>query len=216
MIPGNTNAASLPGGNGVGTVNQGTAGTLSFAGTLGDGTKTTQSSYLSGSNQWPFYLSLYSGKGVALGWQVFTNTHQPSDTLEGRLAWIRPSLASGIYPSGFSLPSNEVFATLWTNRTPLLNWSNGVVEFSAGNPPQTLQNPLWINTAGKVFDLAKTNQLSVSIKPANGTWSGAVRDPATGKNLSLSGVLLRDRDLGYGQVLFTNQTRSVYLGPGKE
>ncbi len=78
-------------GSGAFTVD--TNGGVAFTGTLADGTKVTQSSFLSSQNQWPLYLSLYSGTGVLLGWVTVTNGGE--DDVDGFLSWIKLTTKSG-------------------------------------------------------------------------------------------------------------------------
>ena len=81
----------LPGTNsadGFGSVAVDVSGNVTFGGTLGDGTKVTDSAIESGQGQWPVYVSLYSGAGMLLGWLEFTNEH-PQD-IGGMLDWVKP------------------------------------------------------------------------------------------------------------------------------
>ncbi len=78
---------STPANSGSGAITVSTNGNLSFAGTLSDGTRLTQSTFLSSQNDWPLYLSLYNGSGMLMGWVTLTNG--PGDDVEGALSWIR-------------------------------------------------------------------------------------------------------------------------------
>src|SRR5262249_25582069 len=68
VIPGSTNSPNLPVADGYGTVSVTTAGRLSLAGLLADGTKITESTSLSTNGQWPLFGSLYNGMGSVVSW----------------------------------------------------------------------------------------------------------------------------------------------------
>ena len=87
-----TNVASTPGGYGyaliavtAGSSKKATMATIT--GRLADGTAFSQSVGLSGDGFAPLYSSLYSGKGMVLGWINFTNTAGP-------LYWIHPGIST--------------------------------------------------------------------------------------------------------------------------
>jgi hypothetical protein len=71
------NSSVQPGGDSFGTMTVNSAGRITLAVTMSDGTKATQKTFLSKDLQWPFYTSLYSGKGFALGW---LRMQSPSDS----------------------------------------------------------------------------------------------------------------------------------------
>ena len=133
IIPGKHDLPELPGGNGFGTVTTDALGSVKFAGTLGDGTKILQKAIRSKQSHWPFYVSLYAGNGSILSWLKFANNSITN--ADGAVSWIKlPQPLSKIYPAGFT---NEVNVTSSiynpTNGLPLLNSTNGQVEFSGGN-----------------------------------------------------------------------------------
>jgi hypothetical protein len=101
VIQGNTvTSPSLGNSFGVFTVNS--AATVKFNGKLADGTKLNQSASFTESGKWPFYVSLYSGNGVAMGWLTFANGRR--DGLTGVLSWIKPpSPTSPLYPGGLAV-----------------------------------------------------------------------------------------------------------------
>jgi hypothetical protein len=105
VLPG-TNSATLPGGNGFGAVTVDTSGNVKFSGTLGDGTKVTESAIESAQGQWPLYISLDSGGGMLLGWLTFTN--EPDRDIDGLLSWFKPSQkAKTLYQAGFTNLTQE-------------------------------------------------------------------------------------------------------------
>ena len=80
------------------TVN--TSGQVKFKGTLGDGTKVSQSSIVSIDGNWPFYIPLYNKGGQILGWLNFDGMGD----LNGQTSWIKPqNPRSKTFPDGFDL-----------------------------------------------------------------------------------------------------------------
>jgi hypothetical protein len=212
VIPGSTNSATAPGGYGFGTVSVSSLGAVSFSGTLGDGTKVTKTTLVSSQGQWPLCLSLYSGKGLLLGWMTFTNASDQD--LAGQVAWVKSvPPASEPYPDGFAFNDGlEVTGSLYayTNGTSVLGWTDGVIQLEGGNLAQPVVNGLAIKSNNTVTG---TNKLSLTITTASGLFQGSVVNPATGKTISVSGVLLQDAKAGYGCFLGGNESGSVYLEP---
>src|SRR6267142_7233181 len=62
------NSSAQPGGDSFGTMTVDSSARVTLAVTMSDGTKAAQKTFLSKDLQWPFYTSLYSGKGFAMGW----------------------------------------------------------------------------------------------------------------------------------------------------
>ena len=99
VVPGAVDPSTQPGGDGYGTAAVDAAGNLRFSGTLGDGTKISPVTFLSASGQWPFYSSLYSGKGSILGWLTFSS--ETNTDVSGPLNWFKLPQAAKF--SGYSL-----------------------------------------------------------------------------------------------------------------
>jgi hypothetical protein len=113
VLPPETNSATSPGGYGFGTVSVTAAGSVTFSGTLGDGTPVTPTAYESEQRQWPVYVSLDSGNGMLLGWLAFTN--EPDADIDGLLYWFKPAQpSSALYKAGFT---NEIQAIGWRTRS---------------------------------------------------------------------------------------------------
>ena len=211
VLPGSDDFANEPGGHGFGSLSVATAGNLGFKGTLGDGTKVTQKTFLSGQNQWPFFASLYSKKGLVLGWLTF-DTNPPAGDLGGPVSWIKQAQpTSKLYPAGFT---NETAAvgSLYTfsNGIPILTWTNGNIILSGGNLADSITNAFTIAANNKVTG---TNGLTLSFVTSSGLFKGSVRNPAAAKPIPVNGALLQKQDTGFGTFLGTNQTGQVFLGP---
>ena len=217
VIPGATNAAAGPGGNGFGTVSVDVSGNIKFSGSLGDGTKVTQAGLVVGQGQWPFYLSPYGGKGLVQGWLSFLTNGAALD-LAGPVGWFKLGGVSGkLYPSGFAFPdgvgvTGSVYA--FTNGVRVLDWTNGagIIELEGGNLPDSITNGLILGSNNKVSATNKLSKLTLTLTTASGLFQGSV-PTAGGKSIPVSGVLLQNANAGYGLFLGTNQSGGVSLLP---
>jgi hypothetical protein len=186
-------------------------GNIKFAGTLGDGTKVSQKSFLSKDGQWPFFASLYSKKGLVLGALNF-DTNQSNGDLGGTVIWVKPPQTSGkFYPAGFDLQGIDTVGSLYTfsNGAPILNWTDGMIVLQEGNLSDAVTNSLTIGAKNKVTG---TNGLSLSFVTASGLFHGSVKNPATSKAITVNGAILQKQNQGFGTFLGTNQTGQVFLG----
>ncbi len=209
MLLGSEDSQTQPGGYSFGTVSVDALGNLAFSGSLGDGSKVVQTTFLSKHGDWPFYLPLYSGKGVALGWLQFTN--QTDTDITGVVKWIKLPQPGKFYPNGFVCTNGlEVSGSLYsfTNGLRLLNWTNGETVLADGNLPQSITNQVVLDVNNKVTG---SNKLSLTIT-ASGLFQGTMTDPATRKVITMNGVVLQKQNAGVGSFLGTNQSGSVWLG----
>ena len=210
LIPGGDGSALQPGGIGFGSATVSPAGTIKFAGTLGDGTTASQSAFVSKEGLWPFYISLYSGTGALLGWLDLSD---PANGLHGTLMWMkRPQLTTpGFYPAGFSLPVEAQGSSYHFTNGPVLNFSNGLISLEGGNLAVPLTNA--ISFTGQNGSGPGPNPPTLSISSSSGVFHGSIRNPATGKNVPFSGAVLQNTSAGYGVFSGTNQTGRVSLTP---
>jgi uncharacterized membrane protein len=103
-ILGSPDALQAPTTNGVGKITVRTSGVVKFSGKLGDGKKVSQSTTLSANGQWPLFGSLYSRKGLILGW-----VNLEGNDVNGSVIWIKPpQLNDTNYPAGFSFETTLV------------------------------------------------------------------------------------------------------------
>jgi len=208
VLPG-TNSATLPGGNGFGAVTVNTSGSVTFSGTLGDGTKVTPTAIESEQGQWPLYVSLDSGNGMLLGWLTFTN--EPDRDIDGLLNWFKPAQpASALYKAGFT---NEIEAVgsaySFSSGDRVLNLTNGYVLIEDGGLTQNISNQFTLSPNNIV---AGSNKLRLTITTSTGLFQGTVTN-AEGQTISISGAVLQEQTNGFGQFLNGAQSGSVYLAP---
>ncbi|MFO1477402.1 MAG: Ig-like domain-containing protein [Verrucomicrobiota bacterium] len=209
LIPGLEEPETQPGGDSFETVSIDTSGNVTLGGLLADNTKLSQKTILSAESQFPVYASLYSGQGVLLGWLTVADV--VTNDIYGTLGWIKqPVSNSKLYPAGFVFTNGIAVAGskfAYTKGVPLLGYTNGVVEMSNGNLEDFIY-PIFIGATGKV---TSTNKLSVTISTSAGSFKGTVPNPATGKGISVNGVILQKQGYGSGFFLGTNESGRIFL-----
>ncbi|MGD0615164.1 MAG: hypothetical protein ABSA69_06955, partial [Verrucomicrobiota bacterium] len=209
LIPGAEESEEQPGGDGFGTVMVGPGGGITFGASLPDGTKASQSTFVSAQGQWPLYAAPSSVKGSLFGWLTFTNL--ATNDIEGLVSWIKLPLASAkFYPAGFTNQTGVIASRyVFTNKVPVLDFSTGQVWLANGDLAASFTNQVVLGTNNKV---SGTNKLSLNIATASGLFTGSVRPPE-GKAISIGGVVLQKQSFGGGFFLGTNQSGRVYFGP---
>lgn len=205
VLPG-TNDTQFPQGDSYGVVSVDGNGKIKLTGALADGTKLSQSSVASADGLWPLYVPLYKGGGQVLSWLAFTN-----GGLGGDVSWIKSAIATAkFYPAGFDYGTIAIGSAFVPTTSVLPDFANGRLILTGGNLAGVTNI---INlTAGKVTNLS-SNKLSLSISATTGQFKGSVLNPATGKSIPFSGVVLQNQDYGSGYFLGTNQSGRVSFGP---
>lgn len=209
ILPVGTNSATMLGGNGFGAVTVVTNGGVTFAGTLGDGTKVTQMTTVTSLGEWPFYVSFESGRGMLLGWLNFTN--EPDLDLEGQLYWFKPSQpASATYKAGFTNTIEaDGSAYSFAKGEPVLDLTNGYVLLNGGGLTQNISDQFTLEPKNIVVG---SNKLHLTFTTATGLFQGTTTN-ALGKTMAIGGAVFQKQTNGFGLFLNTNQTGSVYLAP---
>jgi hypothetical protein len=189
-------------GYGVGSVNK--QGVLSVAGTLADGATFSASAPVSQGGQWPFYAYAAAGNDSVLGWVTVSN-----GLIGTNVIWSKAAGKGPLYTAGLSNVL-QLLGSPWqppAKQTPALTLTNPVVILSGGNLPETLTSPV---TLQNFLTYAGPN-LSLSIQPANGSFSGWFISPAASGKQTISGVVLQDEGRALGLFRGTNQSSPVLL-----
>jgi sugar lactone lactonase YvrE len=97
---GDSDGTSSPSYGSSGVVTVSSAGGITLSGTMSDAAAIAQTTSLSKSGHWPFYVKLYGGKGSLLGWVTF-NT-QPTYKLTANVNWIKTAASGNYYTLGFT------------------------------------------------------------------------------------------------------------------
>jgi hypothetical protein len=215
LIPGTNNSPALPSADGYGTVTVTTAGRISLAGALADGTKITQSTALSTNGQWAVFVSLYDGRGSIVSWVTFSNAAQ-SD-LSGSLNWIKPaSSVSKYFPAGFTNQTTLLgFAYHQPAKgTGILDFSSAAVTLEGGNLAQSITNHVVLDGNNRINNLDH-NKLNMTVTLPTGAFHGTVVDPTTMKTVPFGGVILQRANIGLGNFLGATESGEVHFGPAE-
>jgi hypothetical protein len=207
-----TDATNAPSGYGFGSATVDQKGKVNFRGTLADGTPVMQNTVASANQRWPFYASLYRGKGVILGWLNFTN--EPGHDLLGEnLAWTKLPGANGkLYPNGFT-NSGSAIGSLYVapaNGTPPVSWTNGTVTFSEGNLTGPISNSVTLGKNNR-FDITSTNKTTLTLASPKGLLNGNFIHPGTGKRTIFKGAFLQKQQMGAGHFIGSNESGGFIL-----
>ena len=214
ILPADTNSTAGPFGDGYGTVTVNTKGSLTFSGSLADGTKVTQKVPISKNGDWPLYLNLYKGKGTLLS-KIVLDTNQPTTDLSGLMNWFKRTQVAKYYGKGITNESmivgSRFMAPIGTNR--LLALTAGVAGFTNGNLTANFADNVTVDAAGKVTNLdVGVNRLVMSLNKASGLMSGSVTPPGAKRAVPFKGAVLQKQNRGSGYFLGTNSSGRVSLG----
>jgi hypothetical protein len=212
IIPATNGAGPAPSADSFGTAMVTTSGRITFAASLADGTKITQSTTLSTNGQWPLFVPLYNGQGSLVSWVTFTNLGQTA--LSGNLNWIKPaSTAAKYYPAGFT-NQTQLLGFVY-NQPPkgdaVLELSSGAVTLDGGNLAQSITNHVLLDANNRINNL-DANKLTMSVTLPTGAFRGTVTDPVSLKTIPFAGVIVQSQDCGSGNFLGTNQSGQVHFG----
>jgi glucose/arabinose dehydrogenase len=212
LLPGSTNPPAEPAGDGAGGFTVDAGGRVRFAGVLADGSPMAQKVPLSRNGAWPFYASLYGGRGSALGWILITNSDQPD--LGGLVSWSRPpGPRPKVHTNGFAFDSMVIGSSYHTPGTnTIFGSTNAVVVFNEGNTGAAFTNDVALLPRARVADRG-TNKLTLTLSQSTGRFSGRVTPPGARTSAAFKGALLQKQGYGGGFFLGTNQSGRVHFGP---
>jgi uncharacterized delta-60 repeat protein len=212
LIPPGEDPATSPGGYGYGSASVDAKGKIRFRGALGDGTVLQQSTTASENGRWPFYASLYRGKGVILGWLTFTN--EPDTDLRGEsVSWIKlPGVRGKFYTNGFSLAGpviGSLYAAPPRGSLPI-TWTSGNIEFNGGNLTESITNVVTSGSRNKLV-VASSNKTMIAIANSSGLLNGSFVPPNTRRRTALKGALLQKQQFSAGTFLGATQSGNFIL-----
>ena len=216
-IAGSDDPAASPGGFGCATLSISSAGLITMAGNLADGTAISQSVSVSKDGLWPFYASYAAppagNGGAVFGWLTFSN--QPASDLGGTLYWFRPAgKTPAVYQGGFTNLAVPVIGSAYNPANkPLLALTNGQVTLDGGNLPFTITNQITLEPNGTLtVSPPNTNKLALKITKTTGALSGSFANPSNPKqSITIKGVLLQNQTNAAGYFLGTNQSGAFLL-----
>ena len=211
VIPGGTDGATAPLGDGLGSLNVDPSGVALLTGTMADGSRMMQRVGLSGAGDWPFYASLYAGQGAVFGW---LRVRPPSALdVEGAAYWIRPpGRLPKFYTNGFALAS-PVAGSFYTPPVGGIFETNAArVILTGGNLAQASTNAVTLAAGGRVLN-AGPNPLTFTLTPATGLFKGTVKPLGAARPIPFQGAVMRGAGWGGGYFLGPNEIGHVYFGP---
>jgi hypothetical protein len=215
ILPGNDGTSSLPTGDSYGAVRISIAGLALFSGTLGDGTKVSQTAPISKEGLWPFYAPLYASKGSLLGWVTVSQAPADQPDLSGLVSWIKPAVpTSRYYSSGFtteSMATGSLYSKPGSPATPIVSLETNLVSFTGGDLGADFNNAFTLGLYSKVTNL-NINRMTLTFSLGNGTFKGTVADPNTGAVMPFGGAVLQKFNNGSGSLMGGVQSSRVILG----
>jgi uncharacterized repeat protein (TIGR01451 family) len=209
IFPGTGDGTTSPEGDGYGKVSIDGNGKITLSGTLADGTSVSQTATLSAGKDWPLYLSLYSNKGLLIGWLEFAD--QAGSDLSGKLSWIKPSSSSKYYPSGFDVHVDTVGSRYIapSSSSTVLVPAERVLMLIGGDLPADVDQPVTLQPGGKVT--TGVEGLSMSFKTSDGSFSGSYKPAGASKSYSFKGAALQKANTASGYILGTSQSGRANL-----
>jgi len=221
-----------PGGDGWATAVLSNAGVFSVSATLGDGTKFTETAYLSADGQASLYADLYAtnpGKGMIGG--VLTFRPLTGSDCDGQLQWRkgRDTRVRGrekLYPEGFDLHVWAIAAQyapppVGTRLLSQLADQHYNAEISFIGPTAPLATG---GANDKVLSWLKTNSL-VHYGPINltatatrttGALTGSFHDPISKLRVAFSGVAYQKQGIAAGVFVNGSASGAVRILPGTQ
>ena len=199
----NAPPVNSPGGDGYVLLTN-KAGTATITGALADGTAFSQTTSVSQDGGVPIYASLYSGKGLLLGWinLELTNTNGVS------LTWIHPQRTTGLYQNGFTnvLLAQQILLSPWTNPPENIGL---MTNLSVLDTIGTANIPISVSTAtpGKVIGAS----VSGTINPKTGLLTVTIGSGAN--KITGHGAILLNATNGGGYYLTKTNAQAITLEP---
>jgi hypothetical protein len=194
-----------PDGHGYGLVSVSSNGVVSLTGFLGDATAEAQTGgtiSVSKDGNWPLYMSLYSGKGLALGWINVANIINTTN-VAGSVTWIKPANSTNqFYPAGFTNDLDVVASTYIAPGLGVPILAAAVTSFviSGGDVSVPLTNAITLNASNQIT-VAPPNalQLNATVSTNNGAITGTFINPTTGATNSFKGAVVQSDNFAAGQ-----------------
>jgi|GEM_PF-1141395 len=208
IIPGYDDASAQPGGDGFATLSVSANGTTTFVGTLADNTSVSCSACISQEGEYPVYVSLYSNKGLLLGWITFTN--ESTSDIAGPLVWLKPAQMTTYYANGFTNEIETVGSRYCATNKPVTLFTNGMIWLDASGETTPTTNGLSVSIKNAVTSTNKT--LKITLTSKTGLFSGSISNAAS-KMIEFKGALYQKWTNGYGYFLGTNKTGRVVIEP---
>ena len=230
IIPGEDGWGNAqPGGDGWATISISSAGVLSLTGTLGDGTKITETSYLSAGGEASLYTDLYKTapeRGRFGGKVTFRDQPGISD-FDGIMQWVKfADSREASYPGGFDL---DVWAIggkyiapiagqrILTQLAPELH--NAELALIGPTAPAAgaaaLERVVTWQTTNRIVHYGK-ERLSAVATAATGQVGGSYVDPVSRAVTAFNGVALQKQGVAGGLFVTGGKSGALRILPGTD
>lgn len=211
VVPGE----SGPAGFGYGTATVAGSGLVTMSVNLADQiSPVSPSAYQARDGSFPFFASLYSAKGVIMGWLTVTN-EESTDLRGSDIVWIKQAGKSKFYPEGF-----EALLPVWGSRyvapkggSNILQWTSGNVHFENGGMQESVYTPITYNPAKNQFiwPEGNPNKIALTLTTASGMLTGNFKPQGATKAQTFKGIVLPKLGAGYGFFTGADQTGALKL-----
>jgi hypothetical protein len=192
-LPGELGVANQPEGDGYQTVTVAKTAAVTSSGKLADGTVIQPAGALSQDGVWPLFVSLYSGKGILMGWQSAITTN-----LGGSLQWVRASTSAATNVYSMPIQTTGALLTLPATNTTY----NAVLE--GGSLETTVTATVTINKTRKlVVGAPSAGALTLTYTASTGLITGKYT-PTGGQPAGVFAAFASPEAGGFGS--FTNKT----------
>jgi hypothetical protein len=214
-----------PNGTGYGIVMVKKDGTVSLTGQTPDGTTFSQSSTIFKHGDWPFYIPMFKGRGMLIGWLHFAE--DKSGNIDGfPVFWQKyPRQGDLYYPNGFTASLTAVGSAYSpSSKSSILPFSTGVATFWGGD---LFYTP---NGEASVWDFVKVLQpkknlfvaeegienVKLTLAPATGLVTGQLIDyndqAPNHKQVTLfRGIVIQNQGYAAGYFLNSGKSGSFHL-----
>ena len=209
--------ATLPQGDGYGTLVVNAAGGVRFIGFLGDGTPASIGTFLSKAGMWPLYVPLYLTRGSIAGLVTFAAMSNTS-TLSAQCDWFKPAVPTdAFYPAGFATKFDLIGSPYVKPpaKTRVLNFvdapANAKITIGAGNGNPTL--PPIVATLGKdnTIKALASGKFTMKLQLSTGFFSGTFLESGNGATKKFNGALLQTQNFGSGFINGNAETGFIDL-----
>lgn len=208
-------AAGLPAGSGYATVTVDKLGNVRAAGKLGDYTIFSSGTTVDPTGEWPFYLSLYSGKGYISGAATF-RPHMDTD-LDGTLHWYKPQVTTGMYLGGFEgdvlLSGSSYKSEAGVRVFPLDSAHQGKVAIGGGDITVAVTETIETDTSNHVKILTGNAPFTLRLTSSTGLITGTVKPAGSARALPYNGVVLQKTNTGTGVIKGSTATSVIDITP---